>query len=40
MNVEYFNNLPNTKKILLKITLIGILSALSYVGVLIQIPIP
>lgn len=40
MNVEYFNNLSKTKRILIKITLIGILSALSYVGVLIQIPIP
>lgn len=40
MQSEYFNNLSKNKRLLLSITCIGVLSALSYIGVLINIPIP
>lgn len=40
MQSEYFNHLSKNKRLLLSITCIGVFSALSYIGVLIHIPIP
>lgn len=40
MHSNYFENMSKTKRLLLEITCIGVLSALSYVGVMINIPIP
>lgn len=40
MHSSYFENMSKTKRLLLEITCIGVLSALSYVGVMINIPIP
>ena len=40
MHSSYFENMPKNKRLLLEITLIGVLSALSYIGVMIHIPIP
>lgn len=40
MQNSYFANMPKNKRIILEITLIGVLSALSYIGVMIHIPIP
>ncbi len=40
MHSDYFENMPKNKRVILEITLIGILSALSYIGVMINIPIP
>lgn len=40
MQSEYLNHVSKNKRLLLSITCIGVFSALSYIGVLIHIPIP
>lgn len=40
MQSNYFSQMSKTKQVLLKMTLVGVFSALSYVGVFIRIPIP